>query len=603
MPQMIPDSIKPSEPSSEIEIYKAFKASAEAKNWTVIHGWKVGKAVKNIAAEIDFVVLVPGKGIVLIEAKGATGFKLNKKGWDLEKLPEETRNKDPFEQVIAAENNMRAQLRKLDFENRSIPIGRLVWLPKINPKGDEISDQHTGTSFETYELAFQDDLKNPAKLILNNLDKTIADLVESENLKADSSSFDEAVCETLIDHLVGRIEVTQKLADKRAQRRRELNRVREEQTKVLSLIRDNANIYFSGPAGSGKSHLLSQLAKEASKKGHSVLVTCHNLMMADSLNEELGKLPNVVVKSLDDLMLEIAQLKEHKLGDANKWFEETLPLLTLEKLGSSSSKKYSAIIVDEFQDLAPSSKKLQVLAKLRGKSAGLTSRIYLAGDDDQQIMNPGDSVSGIDIARDTFGWVAHVELHQNIRQSPQLSEAIYKLLNRKNPFLRFRIHKELDDGLEVISVTKENQTKRLATVLQRLEADYDLSDIRVLCFEKETSALAGVFERLGNLDSAADRWLAKNCKHDTNPAGKIRWRSIRKFKGLDQDVIVITDVSQYSAEWVRAKLGKTLNDLLYVGMTRARFKVVLLVQDELFAATHIADGKPFIKASNSKVGK
>jgi hypothetical protein len=125
----------------------------------------------------------------------------------------------------------------------------------------------------------------------------------------------------------------------------------------------------------------------------------------------------------------------------------------------------------------------------------------------------------------------------------------------------------------------------------------------VLCFEKEKSALAGVFDRLGNLDSAADRWLAKNCKHDTNPAGKIRWRSIRKFKGLDQDVIVITDVSQASADWARVTLGKSIRDLLYVGMTRARFKVVLLVQDELFQATHIADGNPFVKASGSKVGK
>jgi superfamily I DNA/RNA helicase len=326
-------------------------------------------------------------------------------------------------------------------------------------------------------------------------------------------------------------------------------------------------------------------------------------MMADSLNEELGKLPNVLVKSLDDLMLDIAQLKEHKLGDANKWFEETLPLLALEKLSSASTKKYSAIIVDEFQDLASSPKKLQVLSKLRGKRNGLTSRVYLAGDDDQQIMNPGESASSIDVARETFGWVAHVELHQNIRQSPQLSEAIYKLLNRPNPFSRFRIHKELDDGLEVIAVTKDNQTKRLAAILQRLESDYDPTDIRVLCFEKEKSALAGVFDRLGNLDSTADRWLAKNCKHDTNPAGKIRWRSIRKFKGLDQDVIVITDVSQESADWAREKIGKSIRDLLYVGMTRARFKVVLLVQDELFPASHIADGKPFVQASGSKVGK
>lgn len=603
MPEMIPDSIKSSEPTAEILIFNALKATSEAKTWTVIHSWKISKAVKNIHAEVDFVVLVPGKGIVLIEAKGATGLKLDKKGWHLQGVPPETKNDDPFTQVVSAEQNLRAELRKLDFENRAIPIGRLVWMPKITPDGSEIAEAHTGTSFEPYEIAFGPALKNPYKLIIDNLDKTIEDREENENLQPDSTAFDEAVSKSLLEHLLGNIDIKPKVADKRAARKRELNRVIIEQVKVLDLVRDNEHIYFSGPAGSGKSYLLSELAKESSKKGHTVLVTCHNLMMADSLNEDLGKLPNVTVKSLDDLMLDIAGLKEHKLGDANKWFEETLPLLALQKLTGASAWKYSAIVVDEFQDVAPSAKKLEVLNKIRGTRAGLRSRLYLAGDDDQQIMNPGESVTSIEIAKQTFGHFTHVQLHQNVRQSPRLSESIYKLLGKEYPFSKSRIHKELDDGLEVIAVTKDNQTKRLATVLQRLESDYDLTDIRVLCFEKEKSSLAGVFESLGNLESAADRWLAKNCKHETNPAGKIRWRSIRKFKGLDQDVIVITDVSQESADWAKSKLGKTLRDLLYVGMTRARFKVVLLVQDELFAATHIADGKSFIKASSSKVGK
>jgi hypothetical protein len=595
MPEMIPDSIKPSEPLAELLIYKSFKASDQAKAWTVIHAWKVGKAVKNIAAEIDFVVLVPGKGIVLIEAKGARGFKLDKKGWYLHGVPTETERDDPFLQVIAAEKNMRAELRKLDFENRSIPIGRLVWLPRVTPTKKEIASQHSGTAFEDYELAFAGDLNNPYKLILENLDGTIADRENNENLKANPEDFDEHVCQSLVDHLVGKVEVKPKLADLRAERKRELNRVRTEQSKILNLIRDNDNIYFSGPAGSGKSQLLADLAIEANKKGHSVLVTCHNLMMADSLNEDLGNLPNVTVSSLDDLMLELAGLKEHRLDDSNKWFRETLPLLALEKMSSAPHRKYSAIIVDEFQDLAHSDLRMQVISKLRGKETGLSSRLFFAGDDEQQILRPGETISSLDVARKSFGYFTHVQLQHNIRQSPQLSESIYKLLGRPIPFAKSRIHKELDDGLEVIAVTKENQTKRLAAVLQRLELDYDLTDIRILGFENESSALAGVFSRLGNLDSQADRWLAKNCKHETNPAGKIRWRSIRKFKGLDQDVIVITDVSDASVEWANSALGKSLSSLLYVGLTRARFKVVVLVQDGLYEPTHNADGKRFVK--------
>jgi superfamily I DNA/RNA helicase len=71
--------------------------------------------------------------------------------------------------------------------------------------------------------------------------------------------------------------------------------------------------------------------------------------------------------------------------------------------------------------------------------------------------------------------------------------------------------------------------------------------------------------------------------------GKIRWRSIPKYKGLESDVVVITDVSQSTKDWLAAN-GKSLDNQLYVGMTRAKFQVILLVCDELFNATHMPDG-------------
>ena len=133
MVELIPNEISRNEPQSEILVFEAFKASTKGKDWQVIHSVKFSKSVKNIAGEVDFVVLVPGTGIVLIEAKGATVFKLTKKGWEIYGVPEETKNNDPFDQVIGAERNIRAQLRKLDLDDRSIVVSRLVWFPKINP--------------------------------------------------------------------------------------------------------------------------------------------------------------------------------------------------------------------------------------------------------------------------------------------------------------------------------------------------------------------------------------------------------------------------------------------------------------------------------------
>lgn len=72
--------------------------------------------------------------------------------------------------------------------------------------------------------------------------------------------------------------------------------------------------------------------------------------------------------------------------------------------------------------------------------------------------------------------------------------------------------------------------------------------------------------------------------------GVINWRSIPKYKGLEDDVVVITDVSPGTAQWL-ADHNQTLRNQLYVGLTRARFHAIVLVQDGLFAATHNFDGE------------
>jgi superfamily I DNA/RNA helicase len=56
-----------------------------------------------------------------------------------------------------------------------------------------------------------------------------------------------------------------------------------------------------------------------------------------------------------------------------------------------------------------------------------------------------------------------------------------------------------------------------------------------------------------------------------------------KYKGLDSDVVIITDINNASKKFAEERLLISLDDLLYMGMTRARFQVILLVQDDLYS--------------------
>ena len=75
--------------------------------------------------------------------------------------------------------------------------------------------------------------------------------------------------------------------------------------------------------------------------------------------------------------------------------------------------------------------------------------------------------------------------------------------------------------------------------------------------------------------SADERWLKNTLRNPVGDLGQIRWRSIAKFKGLESDVVVITDVKDQAKEFVEAT-GKTLGEILYVGISRARHKCVVL---------------------------
>jgi len=593
MARMIPPEYKGKQTSAERYIYEAIRDSKLAKDWTVFHSLEISKPHKKNDEEIDFLVLIPQMGIVLIEAKGAREFHFDENGVNLVGVPVPQAN--PWSQVRTAEKNIQFELQSIELDEKSIPIARLVWMPKMSDDPSRLSKNRPGRGFMDYEIAFMSGLDNPYQTILNALEGSIKDAKKGKTSAPKPEEFTPEVIKAITKHFVADYHVSRTVADKHKERDRELRKASERQNSLLEMLRDNSIVYFSGPAGSGKSKILAKLALDTNSLGHSVLVTCHNIMMANWMREQLQHLENVKVIAFDDLLLEIAGLKSHRKSNEGAWYGTDLPTAALSALSAGVEiNKYSAILVDEFQDIAINDLKLQVLQKLRGKSKALESRIYLAGDDNQQIMNGSLPVDSIDVARKVFGSLTHIQLKTNLRQTPALSAAIYKLLDRKSPFQSHEINEEMNDDLEVIHVTKENQSKRLAKVLERLNEDYPLPDIRVLHFDNSTAVLTQVFKKAGNIDSAPERWLAKHCKETSiNPAGEIKWRSIRKFKGLDEDAIVITDISKESAAWVEKTLQRTLDDALYVGMTRARFKLVLLVQDDIFPATHNADGSAF----------
>lgn len=579
MVKMIPPSISSKESYGEREIFDSLRESAKGNNWVAIHGLTQHLNSSKYQAEGDFVVLIPGKGIVVIEVKGATAATLEGEVWTFEGVAPAAKHKSPLEQIGATQSNIKTRLRQNDVEVHQIPMARLVWFPKLQPwQFAEI--QSRGLLIGQWELAFKPDLEDVVATIENSMDEYIAFSEGNSDLNFKPGFFDEALAKQVENILVVSASATSDPGSLSDIQGKEIGKATNSALELLDSVFDNENVYFEGPAGTGKSLMLGLAGVELANQGRKVLITCYNLMMADELKERYGKHPNIDVYPIHELFFNSIPQSTNKSNQT--WFDVELPKLARAALAHNESlPRYDVICVDEFQDIASKPEVVSTIFSYFSPDSPFAPKALMAGDDWQNIYGAHEGKTSFEVAKQIFSDLMRVRLNKNCRQAPGLSDAVFKFLtlDKSKVNLKHLVPKDVEWQFEVIRPKVGEETKELATVTHELLKRYKPKQIRVLSPYGNKSLLGDLFTRESvNKD---ERWIKANFRHK-NSNGEIPWRSIGKYKGLESDVVVITDIGASSKEWAES-IGLYLEELLYVGMTRARFHLVLLVSDGLYA--------------------
>lgn len=564
---MIPGDYKKKTNFGEKKIFNALQGVGDRPDWIALHSLKLAHNDFALQGENDFTVMIPGQGIVVIEVKNAKSIDYKDGEWRLEGVP--SPSKDPLEQADRSRANIRTYLRRFDDVD-DIPMARLLWFPSIgryqlNAKRD------ASMQFHEWEMAWQDDVAQPTQLLEKVLSNFMREYGSIPGMNLDPAAFTAERATTLADQLFGAMHVEQTAEDRRRDRRVLEQEMLTEQLTYLDLVDTNEHIYFDGAAGTGKSFLLTESAKRLARQGKRVLVTCWNYMMADEL-ALYASIPNVVVKNFNQVMLDITG-KKNPDGADSVWYKHDLPKLALKAIKAKTSlAEFEAICVDEFQDIAETPELMEVLFALVKGGASRSSRIVLAGDKNQQIMAEGQKVDPFERAKELIPDLMRVRLRTNCRNATKLGRDIKRMTGLPVEDELYRIGEDVRSGAASFQVSDAKQAKALRMTLEELLKEYSPNEIRVL----SPFATQSLAYRIMHTESksADERWLKQHLRLAGQP-GQIRWRSIAKFKGLESDVVVLTDINDDAAEFAEST-GRSLTELLYVGMTRARYQAVVI---------------------------
>lgn len=543
------------ESPGEIEIFNKLRNDPITENWVVLHSLDIANHRKQISGEIDFVIIVPNKGVLCLEVKACKSIRRESGLWYLGTKPPEKRG--PFKQASQAMQSIKKHVWEKDRTLKTIVFWSAVIFPYISFDLDS-------PEWHQWQVVDIDQFNN--KPIGENILEILEDARKHLAITPTARWFDptsneprKAQITRLVELLRPNFEFYESAESRSKRRHDELKLYTKEQFDALDAMERNPRVIFSGPAGTGKTLLALELARRKSKSGESVLLLCFNRLLGEWLEEETQSLhPLVKSATIHSYMLSLAGIspsKEDKL-----FWKRTLPKYALDSILHLSGNEhiFDVIIIDEAQDILTDENLVFINACLHG---GLSSgKLYLFGDFERQVIYQGNPS---EIIQSKLFDIPQFSLRINCRNTPRIAEFVH-ILGKLEP--RYSRIRRPDNHIEpeiILYPNKDVQQKKLITLLEHLtiHEGYSGKEITLLSPISDTNCCASRFQ--SNKD-----FVVKPIYSLTSEK-QIGFCSIYAFKGLESPVIILTDIEEVHTEQAMS--------LFYTAITRALDKLIIYV--------------------------
>jgi hypothetical protein len=301
--------------------------------------------------EIDFLVVHPRLGILVLEVKGG-GIRVDGETgqWtSIDRYGNSHVIKNPFDQARSNLYNLMTKLEEAQLTrpfHQMYRIQRAIALPDIVVGSNDIG------------------LYGDREIIIDSTDIHSLDRAVRRVMSQTGTS--NALSSEAVNALVRTLQPTMEirrlgLGTMIVEAEREIARLTEEQFRLLDFLQNHPRVAIGGCAGSGKTMLAVEKARRLANEGFQVLFVCFNKHLAYWVRRQFNKdsdpkPKNVTVGHFHDVVDRICKRAritlpyppEDKL-EADRYFSEIMPEKMLEAL-ELIPDRYDAIIVDEGQD-------------------------------------------------------------------------------------------------------------------------------------------------------------------------------------------------------------------------------------------------------------
>lgn len=549
MAQFIPHE-QISSPDSERTIYDYIKKDERTKNWIVFHSLRIEKHIHHFkCGESDFVIISPEFGCFVIEVKGGDISISNREWFSIDYNGGTHKICNPF---IQARDNCFSIQNYLQQHNIRAPgFGIGVAFPStvfkkkyssIEYVGAMVFDLNNGMNFYDYIKKLSEYYKSKAESVH-----------QSKAFRKPSPEEITAIKKVLAPSF----ECIAPLGAKISITKDDYLEPSEEQLHILDTFRNCEQAIIHGSSGTGKTLLAVELAKRKSDDGKKVALITYTLFLTEYLKKSVQGFENIHVFSITDFFEELCKNNklisdDDKENDTNYFYNTLLPKKAFEYL-NDNPLEFDTIIIDEAQDISP----LYLLIISNTLKDHLAQgNYYFFGDfTNQKVFSHCISLEELRAYLTAMGSNKPycAELTKNFRNL----EPIQKEL--KNLSSTTKKYNDQNNNIYRIYENNDNELKLIEKALNTLVYNEKVSpgDIIVLGRKNYDSSTAS---KIRNFTIKP----FDPCKENVN---YITFSTIRRFKGLEKEVVLVIDNDDYENE-------QDL-DVLYVAISRAKSKVIV----------------------------